>query len=340
MPTTDSHGSVGDRPCSPNSLKNPEAPSDKGVFHGTSSMTQSSPPAKLTVLLLEDELIEAEIIEEMLHNLTSANLANHYRFQVVHFPTLGEGMAYLQSHHGEVDVILLDFMLPDSSGINSLRAIRRDFPQLPIIIETGNEDENLVVQAFQLGAQGYILKKNLDQNLLVYALQLAIEKHRSAQYMTAQGNTELEIESLEELAFSISGNTNITARLFGSSSLKNSVPDIFQEYVDIYDNLLDQLLEQHVYRQDNHFSQKLRITANKLGFLKASPRDVVDIHTQALKQKQQQEGVNPTKLQAYVKEGRIMLLELMGYLTAYYRRYYIGLSNIDLLSPKTQNRPD
>ena len=56
---------------------------------------------------------------------------------------------------------------------------------------------------------------------------------------------------------------------------------------------------------------------------------MVDIHTKALRQKTQ--DANLAKAQAYVGEGRLMVLELMGYLTSFYRKYYIGLSNIKII---------
>ena len=65
-----------------------------------------------------------------------------------------------------------------------------------------------------------------------------------------------------------------------------------------------------------------------MGFLKAGPRDVIDIHTLTLRKKN--EKATQAKAQAYVAEGRLMVLELMGYLTSYYRKYYIGLSNINI----------
>ena len=57
---------------------------------------------------------------------------------------------------------------------------------------------------------------------------------------------------------------------------------------------------------------------------------MVDIHTTTLRQKNQ--DVTLAKAQAYVSEGRLMVLELMGYLVSFYRKYYIGLSNIKLFN--------
>jgi circadian clock protein KaiB len=64
-------------------------------------------------------------------------------------------------------------------------------------------------------------------------------------------------------------------------------------------------------------SDRLRALANELGFLNAGPRDVVELHAGALRSRI--ESVTPQRAQAYVEEARVVVLELMGYLVAYYR---------------------
>ena len=62
--------------------------------------------------------------------------------------------------------------------------------------------------------------------------------------------------------------------------------------------------------------------AEELGLLKAGPRDVVEIHSTALKEKRHK--VTPQKAQAYAEEGRLMALQLMGHLVSYYRNYSLS----------------
>ena len=49
---------------------------------------------------------------------------------------------------------------------------------------------------------------------------------------------------------------------------------------------------------------------------------MVDIHSAALKKITN--GINPLKAQAYVEEGRLAVLELMGHMVSYYRNYSMG----------------
>jgi response regulator RpfG family c-di-GMP phosphodiesterase len=228
--------------------------------------------------------------------------------------------------------------LPDSNGIDTLVEIKKYARQTPIIIQTGSADETLIVKSFQLGVGGYLKKENIDSNLLVYAIRLAIEKQNYIATVEQDSlqQQDLEVRELEQIANTVK--TQVTARMFGSESLRESLPDMFVELVREYGNLMDLALEERAYKVEHNISEQLRILAEKLGFLKAGPRDVIDIHTKTLKEKN--ENVTLAKTQAYVSEGRLRVLELMGYLTSYYRKYYIGLNNMNLSFNPNLDRRD
>ncbi len=279
------------------------------------------------VLLIEDNPVNSKLIERLLFPTKEAIINDQFSFTLTCANSLNTAIENL--NQDKFDAILLDLMLPDSEGLNSLINIKKYANNIPIVVQTGSNDETLMVKCFQLGVHGYLRKINLDRNILVYAIQLAIQRQQYIDNLEAreqQKQQELEIKGLEQ--FSNSVNTNITARMFGSQPIQESIPDIFAEFVEDYGELLDLALEERAYRVDHNIPESLRSLAEKLGFMKASPRDVVAIHTQALKFKNK--GVLPAKAQAYIAEGRLMVLELMGYLTSYYRKYYIGLSNINM----------
>lgn len=289
------------------------------------------------ILLVEEQSFQADLVRNLLGRSRGSALLENVAFVVTVASTLQTTLQQLQDPHCHFDLILLDLCLSDSNGIDTLAQVQRIAPTIPIVIQTGSDDETLVVQAFQMGAYGYVLKKHLDQNLLLYSIRLALERHYAnltSQRLDQEKQQEQEFQNLEDLARAIK--TSVTARLFGSASLQEAVPDIFQEYVDQYARLLELLLEQRAFKVDHHVSEQLREMADKLGFLKASPRDVIEIHTEALRQKRKDASV--VKIQAYVSEGRLMVLELMGYLTSHYRKYYIGLSNMNIVPQGKRDR--
>jgi len=287
------------------------------------------PNEVLMVLLIEDNQVNIQLIQKLILTSERSPLAGGKSFELTCVESLSKAREQLEINN--FDVILLNLLLPDSNGLETLTQIQEKKPHTPIVILTASEDETLIVKAFQMGAQGYLQTHNVDSNLLAYAISLAIERQQYSAKLEEkqQQQQEQELESLELLVNSIK--TSVTARMFGSEPLKESVPDIFEELVAGYGDLLDLALEERAYKVEYNISEKLRIMADKLGFLKAGPRDVVEIHTKALKQKSK--NATLAKAQAYVIEGRLMVLELMGFLTSYYRRYYIGMSNINI-SPK------
>jgi PAS domain S-box-containing protein len=131
---------------------------------------------------------------------------------------------------------------------------------------------------------------------------------------------EQELKSLDLL--SSPPNTGVTAQMFGLTPLRQNLPDIFQKLVEQYTDLLDLAVEQRLYKVDHHVSDNLRKIAGHLGALRAGPRDVVECHSQAVKQKVT--SVEPSRARVYVEESRLIILELMGYLTTYYRNHAMG----------------
>ena len=98
--------------------------------------------------------------------------------------------------------------------------------------------------------------------------------------------------------------------------------EAFEKLVQHYNNILDLALEQRSYKIEHNISEELRNISEQLGLLQAQPRDVTELHSIALKNKIRQ--VNTIRAQAYVEEGRLTVLELMGYLVSFYRGSYIG----------------
>ncbi|MFH0985729.1 MAG: EAL domain-containing protein [Candidatus Omnitrophota bacterium] len=85
---------------------------------------------------------------------------------------------------GDIDVVLLDLMLPDSEGLNSFLSVHKSFSEVPIIILTSVDDEELAGKAIAMGAQDYLAKGSFDRQLLVKSICYAISRH--------QGQAELQ----------------------------------------------------------------------------------------------------------------------------------------------------
>lgn len=64
------------------------------------------------------------------------------------------------------DVVLMDIDMPHVNGIEGLKAIRKQFPQIKVLMQTIFEDEEKIFDAICEGADGYILKKTTPDKLL------------------------------------------------------------------------------------------------------------------------------------------------------------------------------
>ena len=84
------------------------------------------------------------------------------------------------------DLVLLDYRLPDADGLELLERIRRQWPDLPVIMMTGFANVETAVQAMHLGARDYVSKPfGLNQMMFVVNKALEAKRVRSEVYPAA-----------------------------------------------------------------------------------------------------------------------------------------------------------
>lgn len=128
-------------------------------------------PRIINILLIEDSADDALLLQRMLSK------GQIIQFKTTHVVRLGDALNRLS--HDEFDLILLDFVLPDSMGLDTFTSIIAQTPHVPIIILSGLDDEALAIEALGLGAQDYLVKGEVDSNLLVRSMRYAIERKRA-----------------------------------------------------------------------------------------------------------------------------------------------------------------
>ncbi|MEJ2199613.1 MAG: PAS domain S-box protein [Desulfuromonadaceae bacterium] len=100
-------------------------------------------------------------------------------------------------------------------------------------------------------------------------------------------------------------------------SLRKASGSLFENLVEEYGLIMDEVLEQKIYKSGASAAEHLRDFSVRLGFLKATPRDVVELHSAALVKKCHAQTVTP--MRGYVEEGHFLLVEMIGHLATYYR---------------------
>lgn len=76
----------------------------------------------------------------------------------------------------EFDVVLLDVLLPDSCGLDTVQRIRQHRPDVPIIVLTNTDDDPLAFTALDHGAQDHLVKRSLTTELLERAILHSIQR--------------------------------------------------------------------------------------------------------------------------------------------------------------------
>lgn len=118
------------------------------------------------VLLIEDSPSDVLLAREALEP--------GGRFHVIPADRLGTALGLLDE--APFDVALLDLGLPDAQGLDGLLTLRRRLPDLPVIVMTARDDEELGLRAVQEGAQDYLIKGRADEDELERAIRYAIER--------------------------------------------------------------------------------------------------------------------------------------------------------------------
>jgi DNA-binding NarL/FixJ family response regulator len=74
------------------------------------------------------------------------------------------------------DVMVLDVTMPKMNGLEACRLLRRQAPQLEILFVTQHDSPQMMREALEAGARGYVVKSNAARDLL--AAVEAVSQHR------------------------------------------------------------------------------------------------------------------------------------------------------------------
>ncbi|HUF76591.1 MAG TPA: response regulator, partial [Longimicrobiales bacterium] len=124
----------------------------------------------IKVLLVESD---EDYIEELKDGLSRSRSSD---LQIEAVGELSQALARLSQ--GGFDAILLSLDVADSRGMVTFDRAYAFAPDVPIIVLTGEPDEEAAVATVQGGAQDYLVKAEVTPPMLVRAVRHAIERHR------------------------------------------------------------------------------------------------------------------------------------------------------------------
>ena len=128
----------------------------------------------VNILLIEDSPTDAFLLE----NLVSEEARGSFVFTVKQ--SLKDGIE--AASDSDFDIILLDLNLPDSQGIDTIKNMHEAENEVPIIVLTGLNDEELSLTAMKQGAQDYLCKTNITSTTLVRACDTIFDRATVTQH--------------------------------------------------------------------------------------------------------------------------------------------------------------
>jgi NarL family two-component system response regulator LiaR len=196
-------------------------------------MTVSTSP-KIRVLLVDDHTMVRKGLSLFLRAFDDLEMAGEADSGTAAIQLCGEIMP---------DVVLMDMVMPDMDGVTATHAICQQYPQVRVIALTSFKEGDLVRNALEAGAIGYLLK-DVSAEELARAIRAAHSGRATlspgaAQALVERANQppaldlELTEREREVLALMVEGlnNTQIAGRLTVSpSTIKSHVSNILSKF--------------------------------------------------------------------------------------------------------------
>jgi PAS domain S-box-containing protein len=140
------------------------------------SANSPTTPSGLSVLIIEDDAGDFGLVEAEFQHI---RLGGGSKPRLTWVKTLFEGLA--AARETLPDVVLLDLSLPDSFGVATLKSVIAALPDIPVIVFTCSDDDDLAILALECGAQDYLVKGQFDRYALKRALRYSSVRRQMEQ---------------------------------------------------------------------------------------------------------------------------------------------------------------
>ena len=123
--------------------------------------------SRLSILLVEDNAADAHLAKLNLEDASQ-------KVDIFHAETFFDAMDIINNE--EIDLVLLDLSLPDSSGFKTLTRYMEKAPQIPVVVLTGVNNEIIGNQAVKAGAQDFLVKGQYDSKILGRVIRYSLQR--------------------------------------------------------------------------------------------------------------------------------------------------------------------
>ena len=274
----------------------------------------------LKILIIEDDSVDRQMLRR---TLAGTDLS----VTIEEVETAAAAIRRLKEN--TYDLALLDYKLPDGTGISVLKALKNSkSAQTPIIVLTVHAQKKVALEALEEGAQDFLPKDTITQDNLERAIRYAIQRNKLQQELQWSRERERRERELRAFQESVIEFETVSPPAIRESSMT------FDQFVADYKLALWKAIEEMSFKVPQQVPDQMRSLAAKLGDVHAGPKDVIDIHTEALKDSVRDKSKQIEEIMT--NESRIMLVQLMGYLCRYYRNKNLSLASESLRPKKKQ----
>lgn len=159
----------------------------------------------INIILVEDHLLVRNGIKLLLDSQENVNV-------VAEANDGSELLFYLENNEELPDIVITDINMPGLEGLQLTEILRQNYPSIKVIVLTMLDDNQSVLEAFQKGVSGYLVK-NVSYNELLFAIKhiyqggsyldslltkLFLEKLASAQHVKNLDNKVMDSFDISE----------------------------------------------------------------------------------------------------------------------------------------------
>ncbi|MBX2886252.1 MAG: response regulator [Granulosicoccus sp.] len=283
----------------------------------------------LFILVVEDNDQDYLLLQRQINKTTGVRL--------LRVATIADAELVLTEKN--VNLVLLDLSLPDSQGLDTVSQIVKQ-SSAPVVVLTGTDDERLGLNALNRGAQDYLVKGKFDIVLLARSIRYAVERYSLIGKLNESRELIRRNRELRRLSRISEGSSNTprSNSLNAKKPLKSREADRFDNAVASYSRILNSAIEQRGFKVDNQVPARLKKLARNLSDWRATPQDVVDVHTSVLKK--HPKGMETEKIQVRSEEARYLLIGLLGHLCSYYSDQHHMVQDSNVLAISASNDAD
>ncbi len=154
----------------------------------------------INVLIIDDDISFVRIAQLFLKKYQGR------RFSIIWKEDGQKALAELEQNPG-IDIILMDYYLPQMNGIEITKVIRARNINTPIVFATSNKDFRLAVEVMKLGVEDYLIKDELTETMLPITLINVLERVELKRQIVSVEKKELiaekRTEAIKELVITI-----------------------------------------------------------------------------------------------------------------------------------------